>query len=119
METEVNSTAPKATSRVAEMVLGIIGGVLGIIASIFVMAIGYLGDSLKAGGTGSFYGQGTACIIASVLAIIFSCIINKNRILFGILILVCGVLNMIFVGGFGILSGLLIIVSGVLALVRK
>ncbi|MCQ2008580.1 MAG: DUF4064 domain-containing protein [Bacillus sp. (in: firmicutes)] len=106
------------TGRVPEMVLGIIGGVFGIIAGILAMSIGSLAGAFGQGGS-DVIGLGLGCMFVSVLAIIFSCIINKNRILFGVLILVCGILNIIFVSMFGILSGLLIIIAGILALVRK
>ncbi|WP_099220937.1 DUF4064 domain-containing protein [Listeria costaricensis] len=107
------------TKRTTEKVLGILGGTFGIIAGIFAIFMGSLGDAFQADGTGAMYGLGFGCIIASFLAIIFSCLINKNRVVMGILLLICGVLNFVFVSMFGILSGLLILISGILALVRK
>ncbi|WP_176745492.1 hypothetical protein [Staphylococcus sp. HMSC056G08] len=44
---------------------------------------------------------------------------NKKRVLMGVLLVIGGVLNFIFIGLFGILSGILILVAGVLALVHK
>ncbi|COU16612.1 Uncharacterised protein [Streptococcus pneumoniae] len=37
----------------------------------------------------------------------------------GVLLVIGGLLNFIFIGFFGILSGILILVAGILALIRK
>ncbi|MGY5263361.1 hypothetical protein [Lactiplantibacillus plantarum] len=42
--------------------------------------------------------------------------INRNHVLMGWLIILCGILNFVFVSFFGILSGLLIVIAGGLAL---
>lgn len=118
MSVEQSGMNPTPTSRVAEMVLGIIGGVFGIIAGIIAMAIGGAAQAFT-GDDGGIGGLGIGCIIVSILGLIFSCIINKSRVLFGILILVCGILNIVFISYLGILSGILIGVAGILALVRK
>lgn len=97
-------------SRVAELVLGIIGGIFGMIAGIFAMAVGGIG------GSGSIVGLGMGCIAVSAIAIILSALINRNHKLMGWLIIACGVLNIVFVSYFGILSGLLIIIAGGLSL---
>lgn len=97
-------------SRVAELVLGIIGGIFGMIAGVFAMAVGGLG------GSGSIVGLGMGCIAVSAITIILSALINRNHKLMGWLIIACGVLNIVFVSYFGILSGLLIIIAGGLAL---
>ncbi|WP_207368248.1 DUF4064 domain-containing protein [Heyndrickxia coagulans] len=118
METE-KVVSKSTTSRVAEMVLGIIGGVFGIIGGILAMTVGAVAKAFEVSGSDGVTGLGIACILVSILAIIFSCIINKKRVLFGILIIVCGILNIVFISYFGILSGILIAISGILALVRK
>ena len=67
----------------------------------------------------SLFGLGFGCVVASIVAIILVCMINKNRVVMGWLIIVCGILNIVFVSAFGVLSGVLIIVAGILALIRK
>ena len=113
-EATVTNSQPR--SRVAELVLGIIGGIFGMIAGIFAMTVGSLGSAFGASGSGSIGGLGMGCIAVSALAIILSALINRNHKLMGWLIIACGVLNIIFVSYFGILSGLLIIIAGGLAL---
>lgn len=117
---ELVEVKPKSTtSRVAEMVLGIIGGVFGMIAGVMALFVGGIGEALEEGTGSGVAGLGLACIVVSILALVLSCMINKNRILFGWLIIICGILNIIFVSAFGILSGIIIAVSGIIALSRK
>lgn len=117
---ELVEVKPKSTtSRVAEMVLGIIGGVFGMIAGVMALFVGGIGEALEEGAGSGVAGLGLACIVVSILALVLSCMINKNRILFGWLIIICGILNIIFVSAFGILSGIIIAVSGIIALSRK
>lgn len=107
------------TNRFDEMFIGIIGGSFGIIGGILPIVLAAVIGALKTGGAGEIIGLGVACIIISASVIIFSCMINKSRVVFGIIILVCGVLNIVLVSFYGLLSGLLMIVAGILALVRK
>jgi len=105
-----------ARSRTAELVLGIIGGIFGMLAGIIAMGIGGIGGALGASGSSSIGGLGGACIAVSALSIVFAALINKNHKLMGWLIIACGILNFVFVSYFGILSGLLIMIAGGLAL---
>ncbi|EHE85167.1 putative membrane protein [Latilactobacillus curvatus CRL 705] len=116
---QVNTEIESQRSRTAEMVLGILGGVFGIIAGVFSFFMGGIDSAMNSTSSSSLFGLGIGCIIASIVAIILVCMINKNRVVMGWIIIVCGVLNIIFVSAFGILSGALIIIAGILALVRK
>ncbi|MFL2062922.1 DUF4064 domain-containing protein [Latilactobacillus sakei] len=116
---QVNTEIESQRSRTAEMVLGILGGVFGIIAGVFSFFMGGIDSAMNSTSSSSLFGLGIGCIIASIVAIILVCMINKNRVVMGWIIIVCGVLNIIFVSAFGILSGVLIIIAGILALVRK
>ncbi|MEJ1320147.1 DUF4064 domain-containing protein [Latilactobacillus sakei] len=116
---QVNTEIESQRSRTAEMVLGILGGVFGIIAGVFSFFMGGIDSAMNSTSSSSLFGLGIGRIIASIVAIILVCMINKNRVVMGWIIIVCGVLNIIFVSAFGILSGVLIIIVGILALVRK
>lgn len=109
-------TVSTSRPRIAELVLGIIGGIFGIIAGLLAMTIGGIGSALEASGSAGISNLGIGCITASILAIILSVFINRNHILMGWLTILCGILNFVFVGFFGILSGVLIIIAGGLAL---
>lgn len=106
-----NNHYVRPTNRVAEMILGILGSVFGILGGLFAIMLGGIGSEFGDADSASIGGLGAAVIL--------TCIINKQRIVMGILLIIGGILNMIFIGFFGILSGILILVAGILALVRK
>ncbi|WP_436667368.1 DUF4064 domain-containing protein [Latilactobacillus sakei] len=116
---QVSENQESQHSRTAEMILGIMGGVFGIIAGVFSFLMGGFDSAINNTSSSSLFGLGFGCVIASIVAIILVCMINKNRIVMGWLIIVCGILNIVFVSAFGILSGALIIIAGILALIRK
>ncbi|AYU56333.1 hypothetical protein [Staphylococcus debuckii] len=101
------------------MVLGIIGSIFGIIGGIIALVIGTISSGLGETDSGSIFGQAIGVILVCIVTLIISCIINKNRIAMGVLLIIGGLLNFILIGGFGILSGILILVAGVIALIRK
>ncbi|SUK17565.1 Uncharacterised protein [Staphylococcus agnetis] len=109
----------KPTGRVAEMVLGILGSVFGIIGGVFALMLGSISNEFEASDSGQIMGLGIAVILVCIITLIVSCIINKKRIVMGVILVLGGIFNFIFIGLFGILSGILISVAGVLALVRK
>ncbi len=116
---QVSENQESQHSRTAEMILGIMGGVFGIIAGVFSFLMGGFDSAINNTSSSSFFGLGFGCVVASIVAIILVCMINKNRVVMGWLIIVCGILNIVFVSAFGVLSGVLIIVAGILALIRK
>lgn len=116
---QVNENQESQHSRTAEMILGIMGGVFGIIAGVFSFLMGGFDSAINNTSSSSLFGLGFGCVVASIVAIILVCMINKNRVVMGWLIIVCGILNIVFVSAFGVLSGVLIIVAGILALIRK
>ena len=109
----------KATGRVAETTLGIIGSIFGIFGGIFAMLLSSIGTAFEAEDSGSIMGLGVAVIITCFITLILSCIINKNRVVMGVLLVIGGILNFVFISMFRILSGILILVAGILALIRK
>ncbi|MCE4950043.1 hypothetical protein BUZ46_01850 [Staphylococcus hominis] len=115
----MSDSIQKETGRAAEMTLGIMGSIFGMLGGLFAIIVGSIGDAFADKDSGQIFGLGIAVIITCVFTLILSCIINKKRVLIGILLVIGGILNFIFISFFGILSGILILVSGVLALLRK
>lgn len=107
----------KKTSRVGEIVLGILGGVFGLVAAMFEMGISGISSSL--GEDAGLGGLTIGMLVVSIAAILLPFFIDKNRKLVGWLSVVAGVGMFIFAGGFGIFCGILTIIGGVLTLVRK
>lgn len=113
---ETLTETPQNRSRTAELVLGIIGGIFGMIGGFLALTIGSIGSAFGASGAGEVNGLGIACILVSALAIVLAALINRKHVLMGWLIIICGILNFVLVSYFGILSGLLIVIAGGLAL---
>ncbi|HLQ82499.1 MAG TPA: DUF4064 domain-containing protein [Pseudogracilibacillus sp.] len=109
----------KPTNRVAEMILGILGSIFGVIGGLFAIMIDGIGKEFGSTDSGSITGLGIAVILTCIITLILSCVINKKRVLIGVLLIIGGILNIIFISFFGILSGILILVAGILALIRK
>lgn len=109
----------RQTNRVAEMILGILGSIFGILGGLFAIMLDGIGAEFGATESGSITGLGIAVILTCIITLVLSCIINKKIVLIGVLLLVGGILNIVFISFFGILSGILILVAGILALIRK
>ncbi|GAX04593.1 integral membrane protein [Secundilactobacillus pentosiphilus] len=107
----------KKTSRVGEIVLGILGGVFGLIAAMMEMGISAVGGAL--GEKSGLGGLTIGMLIVSVAAIMLPFFINKNRKLVGWLSIVAGIGMFICAGDFGIFCGILTVIGGVLTLARK
>ena len=85
----------KPTNRVAEMVLGIMGSIFGILGGLFAIMLQGVSSQLDTDG-GNVGGLGVAVIITCIITLILSCIINK-RVLIGVLLIIGGILNFIFI----------------------
>lgn len=67
----------KPTNRVAEMVLGIMGSIFGILGGLFAIMLQGVSSQLDTDG-GNVGGLGVAVIITCIITLILSCIINKK-----------------------------------------
>jgi hypothetical protein len=107
-------------ARTAEMVLGIIGGIFGIIIGLAEGAIGGLGEALNIHGATNLYGLAVLTIIASIIGIVGAALVGSKPRISGAVMLVAVVLGLI--GGvvfFYILPAILLGIAGILALVRR
>ena len=108
---------PKPTNRIIEMILGITGSIFGIGGLIALILTNYdksYGSEL----VGLMTIVATSSIILSAITLTLSCLINKRRVLIGIILIVAAIIH-IFIRIFGYLSGILILVAGIIALVRE
>ena len=115
----VQMNSPKPTSRIIEMVLGIIGSVFGIIGGLITLILTDYDRRYGTELTGLMTIVATSSIVLCAITLALSCIINKNRILVGISLIIASIIHIYLLGFFGYLSGILIIVAGIIALVRK
>lgn len=104
--------------RTGEMVLGIIGGVFGIIAAVFMITVGGVGSAFGADASFILH-HGFGMLILGLIGVVGGAIVNINNKISGFMMLGSGFLGLIVGGGFWILSGVLLIVGGILALRQK
>lgn len=107
-------------ARTAEMVLGIIGGIFGILVGLAEGAIGGLGEVLNVHGATNLYGLAVLTITASIIGIVGAALVGSKPRISGAVMLVAVVLGL--VGGvifFYVLPAILLGIAGILALVRK
>ena len=109
---------PKLTNRIIEMILGITGSIFGIIGGLIALILTNYDKSYGSELVGLMTIVATSSIILSAITLTLSCLINKRRVLIGIILIVLCNNSYIFIRIFGYLSGILILV-GIIALVRK
>ncbi len=101
--------------RTAELVLGVIGGVFGILAAIFVINVGGLSETLGYSHYEFFYNRGGAGLLLGCIGIIGAAIVNRNNRIAGGLMLLSAVGGLLALGLFWSLSFILLLVAGLLA----
>lgn len=110
---------PKPTNRIIEKILGITGSIFGIIGGLIALILTNYDKSYGSELVGLMTIVATSSIILSAITLTLSCLINKRRVLIGIILIVAAIIHIYLLGFFGYLSGILILVVGIIALVRK
>lgn len=110
---------PKPTNRIIEMILGITGSIFGIIGGLIALILTNYDKSYGSELVGLMTIVATSSIILSAITLTLSCLINKRRVLIGIILIVAAIIHIYLLGFFGYLSGILILIAGLIALVRK
>ncbi|MBC2955096.1 membrane protein [Staphylococcus hominis] len=110
---------PKPTNRIIEKILGITGSIFGIIGGLIALILTNYDKSYGSELVGLMTIVATSSIILSAITLTLSCLINKRRVLIGIILIVAAIIHIYLLGFFGYLSGILILVAGIIALVRK
>jgi hypothetical protein len=86
--------------RTAELVLGIVGGIFGIIAGLLALFVGGFGAILDVQGAETVMGLGFGAIILGVIGVIGGAIVNRNTKLASKLLVGGGVLGFVMVSIF-------------------
>jgi len=100
------------------LVMGIIGGIFGIIASILAMTLGGLVTVFGADGS-SVVGLGFVAMLFSILGIVGSAISKNRTKLAGYFLLISGIGGFICISWFWIITGILFIISGLMGILSK
>ncbi len=104
-------------NRMPELILGVIGGVLGLL---FIPVMVFLGGFMEAytGDPTTLYAQATVAALVSIIGLVAAVLVKSKPREWGICLVICGVIGAIVASGFYV-GGLLLLVAGVLAVVRK
>lgn len=106
-------------TRTAEFVLGLLGGIFGVLASIGALFIGGLGAALGAQGAGQVGGLSIGALIFSALGIVGCVLVRTKAKVGGLLMTVAAIGGIICISAFYIIPGALLIIAGLMGLIRK
>lgn len=106
-------------SRRAEMILGVIGGIFGILMGIFVVVVGGIGSLSGSSVYSLVFYLGLGAVILGILGIVGGIVVNKNKKMAGGLMLTCGLLGFIAIYLLWIIPGLLLIIGGILTFNKR
>ena len=104
------------TERTAEFIIGILGGIIGILAVPGLLLLGVVVAGL--GGTLGVFGAAIVGGILSVFGLIGAAFVKSRSKISGAIMLVCGILGLFVALGLWI-GALLLIVAGIISLIRK
>lgn len=104
-------------SRMPELVLGVIGGVLGLL---FIPVMVFLGGFMEAytGNPTTLYAQAGVSALISIIGLVAAVLVKSNPRAWGICLVICGIVGVIVASGYYV-GGLMLLVAGILALVRS
>ena len=105
--------------RTAELVLGIIGGIFGILAAMFIIGFGGFSEVIGYEEYEFFYGRGGIGLLLGCIGIIGAAIVNRNNKIAGGLMLLSAVGGLLALGLFWSISFILLLVGGLLAFRSK
>lgn len=103
--------------RTPEFVLGLIGSIWATVIAIIAFGLSSFASETY-GASGSFMGAAFVGLILSIIAIVFSCLVNSKTKASGIILIVCAVL--IFITNFfQFVPVILLLIAGIMCLARK
>ncbi len=103
-------------SRNAELALGIVGGLFGILTGIFAMFVGGLGGAFGAEGAETVTLLGFGAVLFGIMGIVGGALVTHNQKAGGAMMLISGILGFVTTSLFWIVAGLILIAGGILAL---
>ena len=89
---------PKPTNRIIEMILGITGSIFGIIGGLIALILTNYDKSYGSELVGLMTIVATSSIILSAITLTLSCLINKRRVLIGIILIVAAIIHIYLLG---------------------
>lgn len=105
--------------RTAEFTLGLIGGIIGLIAAILAMMVGNVDAFFSSSGTSSITTLAWLAFFFSILAIIGAIRVRENAKVGGILMIVAAIGGFFCIFTFYLISAVLIGIAGIMAVLVK
>jgi len=105
--------------RTASLVLGIIGGVFGIIASLLTLLFGGIGSVFDAAGAEGIVARSFFAVFVGVVAIVGGALALRYPKVSAVLQLITGVVGLSLIGLFWIFSVILLLAGALLAFLGR
>jgi hypothetical protein len=105
--------------RTAEFVVGLIGGILGILAGLSGVFFGAVATAFEVDGGSMVSGASWIAVALSVLGLIGAAVVKNKTMLGSILMLIAAIGGFICISFLYILPGVLLLIAGIMGLVRK
>src|SRR5699024_490645 len=105
--------------RTASFVLGLVGGILGILAAILAMFIGGVGSAFESSDSDSSIGLGFSAILASVPGIVGAAFVRGRPKVSSLLMFIAGIWGIISISAFFVVSNILLIIAAIIGLFIK
>jgi hypothetical protein len=105
--------------RVAALILGIVGGVLGLIASILAITVGGIGHAVGASNADQVTGLGFLAFACTIVGFVGAGLALAKPRMAALLLLIAGVVGFISISVFWLLSGPFLLVGALLAFLGR
>jgi hypothetical protein len=105
--------------RVAALVLGVIGGVFGIFASIFALGVGGLGSAVGSQGASTVIGLGWSAMFFCLLGFLGSGLAMAKPKAAALLLLISALGFIVSVSAFAVVTGPLFLIASLLAFLGR
>ena len=104
-------------SRTTEMILGILGGLIGFAGAFFALFIGAIDEAVS--GSQQLNGLGASAFLFSAVGIIGAILVKFKEKIGGWLMLISGIAILISISLFGVIPALFLIPAGLMGIIRK
>ncbi|MBS4007490.1 MAG: DUF4064 domain-containing protein [Clostridium sp.] len=103
--------------RIAALILGILGGIIGMGGGFFAALFGGLGQAFQAEGATMVTGLGLAAIPAGILGLVGGALAIARPKLAGLLMLISAVVGVILVSAAYIVASIFLVIGGIFAFI--
>ncbi|MGB8955489.1 MAG: DUF4064 domain-containing protein [Tumebacillaceae bacterium] len=106
-------------NRTAELVLGLIGAIIGVLAGLFVVFVGGVASAMNVAEGSIVSGVAWFSVLFSAVGLVGSVMVKNRTTLASVLMLIAAIGGFICLGLFYVLPGALLLVASIMGLARK